>query len=498
MKHVVIAIGGTGARVLRSLVYLWASRSDGTPRELLPVLVDTDTKCGSHEKFDELNNLYLQIQREIPQNIDSRAYYFKNRLLEFKRFNLRELIGTEFGQTFKEYVDSLGGIDFQEKINQNNPYSDFISLLYSEDEKKTKINEGFFGNPKIGSMVFSGIDLGGRVFKGLDQQLQGAESITIVGSLHGGTGSTGMMPFLKALVEHTTLGGKGCKKNLILVEPYFMVENNNDDTIQYLSFKPKAEAAKIHYLKKDEIIKKLNAIYLVSGAYEDKTYKYAETAQQNEAHWVELMSARSIMLLTHGNTEPSTDNVIYRLHTHHSDGEASNLLKFRNIRPTPNDNFWLDFAGFSLLMLYLKYEYLQRVTGERNTASIDTESLPLFVRNRLIFNGQLVWNRDPLLKFTDAYDGFLREMSSHLKLFSYNEQSGKIDWSSFLIEQNPFDGEKVLFFREKFSVDPLIDEFLRNIDNDSRQKYPLLSVLNAGAQAMKKLFLKEKTIVFKS
>jgi hypothetical protein len=209
------------------------------------------------------------------------------------------------------------------------------------------------------------------------------------------------------------------------------------------------------------------------------------------------MAARSIISeIYNSNNQGQKKDIVFRLHTHHAENDDTNIIRFKNIKPDGRDRFWQDFAGFSLLMMYLKYEYLTKIPYGDSVTIVDTESLPLFVRNRLISNKKLIGGISGLLEYCKLFEIFLGELNrSNFRLFTPLEENSK-DWSKFLVGQNPLQGEKVFLFNQPFNIDSLIDEFLRKIDNGVIQGHALFSVLNAGTCAMNKLFSREKIIVF--
>lgn len=497
MSDIIIAVGGSGARVVRSLMYLWAMHPSGAPRSLLPVFVDTDMQCGS---FDDINNLkgaFDRVKARTSGHFNSdELCYFRNNIGQLRRYGLDDLIGNQvMGQSFINFIQSFGEENFREKENENNPYADLISLFYSKEELDLKIRHGFYGNPKIGSLVFSSIDFRDKIFDGLAQDFAGAESITVVGSLHGGTGSTGMMPILKALNANNQLNH--INKNLIMIEPYYQVKGDTSSKIQSESFVPKSETAKRRYLNEAGVFAALNAVYIISGDYTEKTWEYAETEQKNPAHWIEFIAAKAIWSEIY---HPSTNKgKIHRYHTHYRDEdiklEENRRVFFRNIKPQNSDvDFWKNLAGFCLAMEFLRIELLNKIDQQ----SLDSKVLPLFVNNHFITSdNQIVEGLGALSAFTEQLHNYMVEIQdSGLELFNLPLSNVSTEWSNFLKEQNPIMEKTGYFWAKNLDVSTLLHHKLRLQGKDDVISKPLYHLLHAGALSMQKLFSRDRIIAF--
>jgi hypothetical protein len=493
----IIAIGGTGARVLRSLIHVWALDSENSRHELIPILIDTDEGCGSARDVYDLTNAYNRVKEKIVIS-DRSLCYFKHSIKNPRSLYLKDLIGVSFGKSFIDYIYHLGGDIFQEKEGDNNPYKDFMSLFYSEHEKNIEINQGFYGNPKVGSLVFSNINFNNTNAQdysknNLYNELSTSDTITIVGSLHGGTGATGIMPVLKSLLSDAITSKK--KINLFLVEPYYDIASSDTHTIQSKSFKPKAEASKQLFLRDEEIRAKLNSIYIISGNLEDgkDNYKYAEKGQNNSAHWIELVAARAIFheLFREKSSDEKVVN-IKRFHTHHR--ENNNLddrrnIDFRNIKPE-SDRFWTKLAGFSLMMLYLRKEYLQLFEGNDHKR-LNLTDFPSFV-DSLVVNGEFIRQPRDLADFAKLFEKFLREIDeSGLKLFDFgilNTPRDNRRWGFFLLGQNEI--REAGLFNRLLNLESRIHQKLRLYRQDEVKDRPLQTLMRASAEAMNELFEK--------
>jgi hypothetical protein len=499
----IIAIGGTGARVLRSLMHIWALDYDNNRRELIPVLIDTDEGCGSARDVYDLTNAYNSVQENISIN-DSSPCYFKHKIRAPRSLYLKDLIGVSLGRTFIDYVYKLGGDFFQEKDGENNPYKDFVSLFYSDSEKGIKIDEGFFGNPKVGSLVFSNINFNSINAQGSDgnnlsNDLNRSDTINIVGSLHGGTGATGIMPVLKSLLADQVIGSKK-NINLFLIEPYYNINSDDSRTIQSKSFKPKAEASKRLYLNDDEIRRRVNSVYVISGYLKGgNDYEYAEKNQNNKAHWIELVSARAIFyeLFKPKSTEVKGFK-IGRFHTHHlaklGEGDKK-IIDFRNIKPE-SDMFWVKLAGFTMVMFYLETEYLKRLE-QNSQRQLKLSDFPEFVEY-LVADGSFLERPKDLSTYADLFQKYMKEVNeSGLPLFNEGVLNNR-DWGSLFINQNEIK-ESALWVK-KLNLGSRILQELRVFRSNEIRDRPLQSLLIACSRAMNTLFLaegKERIVFFR-
>ena len=153
-KIFVFCIGGSGLRVLKSLVMLLASGLDVKGYDIVPILIDP------HKDLDELKNVnaLLSCYSRINKNINICDKNNDNKLDGFFSTNIVSLdeLGEGNGDVTFDF-DRRNDNSFKEVINlnalnANDVNRQLIELLYSEVNLEKSLSVGFKGGP-IGGCV---------------------------------------------------------------------------------------------------------------------------------------------------------------------------------------------------------------------------------------------------------------------------------------------------------------------------------------------------------
>lgn len=296
-KLYVFGIGGTGSRVIRSLIMNLASGADlGSGfNEIVPIIIDPDIANGNKEDTLSIIENYNKIREKLSEN---NVGFFKTKISSFKGSDVKRKDSFVFkldgsSQTFKKFIG------YNQLHEENDINKDFIDLFYSEDNLDSEMKVGFKGNPNIGSIVLnqmSQTDDYASFLKYFDK----GDSIFIVSSIFGGTGAAGFPTLIKNLRKPTTNNEqqvivKESKIGALSVLPYFKLDGT--DEIDDNTFLSKTKAALDYY--SDSILKQgeedLNQMYLI-GDGETNIVPYAVGAakQKNPSHFIELASSWSI------------------------------------------------------------------------------------------------------------------------------------------------------------------------------------------------------------
>ncbi|MEM2139132.1 MAG: hypothetical protein QXM96_03185, partial [Candidatus Woesearchaeota archaeon] len=111
----IFAIGGTGARVLRSFSILLASGLKINADKIIPIIIDTDSQNEDTNRTIKLLNIYRDIRNKIPDPFPENSF-FHNQLISLNGLGsskndnsipdsfLLKLPETS-GQTFREYIN---------------------------------------------------------------------------------------------------------------------------------------------------------------------------------------------------------------------------------------------------------------------------------------------------------------------------------------------------------------------------------------------------------
>ena len=323
MRTFVYFVGGSGARTLRSLLFLMASGVDlGKGNEIVPILVDYDIENGDLVRTKALMDQYIQfgkIIKDIPGE-DKDHFFFSGALTMLGNAPLDSSLS--FVEMGREYPEAT----FASYINYDNlpqgdedPTQDFIRSLYSSSKNPSKqelelsLKMGFKGNPNIGSVVFNKFfetDTYQTFYNSFSTDENNPDKVFIVGSIFGGTGSTGIPQLVKNLRASEKNALKKCQIGTCIILPYFNVEESPKSQINSNLNISKSKAALSYYQK--EVNDKLDEIYYVGCNARRSAYKNVEGGkeQANKAHLVELLSAMSVINFAQQPSEPHVSGAL--------------------------------------------------------------------------------------------------------------------------------------------------------------------------------------------
>ncbi len=307
MTTYVYFVGGTGARVLRSLLMLLASGVKiGAENEIVPIIIDYDMQNGDLKKATNLLELYNYLHKTAAYSTGETGFF--NASVAMRDFSLVNIKGDGDRDTFAKYI-MYSFLKNEEKSAALASTAALINALYDDSPQNSPTTElnlemsvGFKGNPNIGSVIFN--DYFNDRSYGFDDFLGtfgDGDRAFIVGSIFGGTGSSGLPQLVKRFRQ---AGEEGAGNNTALktapvgacvVLPYFKVSQDSRSAISSDTFNSKAKAALTYY--DSEINSKMNEIYYIGCDKSKEPYANHEggETQKNYAHLVELLSAMSII-----------------------------------------------------------------------------------------------------------------------------------------------------------------------------------------------------------
>lgn len=443
MRTFIFAIGGTGARFLRSLTMLLASGCKDTKvaDEIVPIIIDYDATNGDTDRTQTLLETYQYINRAIYTKGDKvMENFFCTPMLKLKELfggdgfdsntKFEVAITHEPGQdTFAHHIqlETLGD------GNGTLATRHLLEILYDNSPKTSKTTElnldlevGFKGCPNIGCVVTKSLENSVELQKFFHAvNPQAGDKILIVGSIFGGTGASGIPMLLDLIRERPNL--ESCTVGVIAVTPYFKVAPDRDSAINSDSFTAKTKAALDAYSLGRSVNKQADAIYYVGDSYLPGAFENSEggATQKNNAHVVELVAAMEALHFMNTSFDHSLDADA----TAHEFGFAPVTKKEEKKEAV--DQYTLNFTRFyrdetlnpyiyplARLMLFAKFvkSYLIPAgEGERN----DT-----WLRNtRLYQEGDF---KKALGEFADAFFAWIKELENSsqkrgLKLFNVDK-----------------------------------------------------------------------------
>lgn len=298
-KIYVFGIGGTGARVIRSLTMLLASgvKLGENIDTVIPVIIDQDRSNGDLTRTIALLKTYKSLHDQLKFGRNSKSEFFKTNI-------------DDLNTSFRMQVADVADKDFQSYIkylNLDTRNKALVSLLFSKKNLEARMDVGFKGNPNMGSVVLNNFsteadnDLGSIL-----ESFQSGDKIFIISSIFGGTGAAGFPLLLKTLrqAQSSQLPSAALVANApigaITVLPYFGVQHDEDSEINMDSFMSKAKAALSYY--RDNL--NTDVLYYISDKL-SKNYDNHEgdSAQRNNAHFVEMVAALSIVDFCKNNVQ---------------------------------------------------------------------------------------------------------------------------------------------------------------------------------------------------
>lgn len=287
MKTYVFGIGGTGARVIRSLTLLLASGVECNST-IVPIIIDPDINNGDLTRTVSLLQKYKALRDELNFTNNSRNRFFGTEIFETSNFRLP--IKDSQNITFRQFMDVA---------NMTTESKAMMQMLYSEKNLESDMVVGFKGNPNIGSVVLNQFAETPE-FKELANTFSQGDRIFIISSIFGGTGASGFPLLLKTLRGNHEVDNYALINNAeigaVTVLPYFKVEQDDNSSIESSTFISKTKAALAYYEK--NIGRDINTLYYIGDtSASQQSYKNNEGGdmQRNNAHVVELLSALAVV-----------------------------------------------------------------------------------------------------------------------------------------------------------------------------------------------------------
>lgn len=290
-KTYIFAIGGTGARVVKSLTFLLASGVDAGNRRIVPIFIDPDQINGDGAQTHELLSLY----RDIRKGVNGQAEFFKTPIEEHpaaKNWNVT--IDSDSSRNDDTFQDKIGYMSLPKSAKQ------LTELLFGEKLLTTTLEKGYLGNPNMGSVALS-MMLRQPWFAKFADEFTAEDEIFVVASLFGGTGAAGLPLLINSLHNPEQLNVskpeflRNARKGALLVQPYFNLVSNHESAIDQRTFMLKTKAA-LDYYRTGGLTEKIDNIYSVGDPLAT-TYENHDGGreQRNRAQMTEVVGALAII-----------------------------------------------------------------------------------------------------------------------------------------------------------------------------------------------------------
>lgn len=325
----VIAVGGTGNKILESLVYAACADVFGGVSHLDMLSVDVDASCGNTTRAKRAAECYQNVREALKTGAPPHRCFHT-------AVNVRQ-----WDMNLSRRAASV------EKMAQNHSRDRLLArTLFTPAEARLEYSEGFRGHPDLGVLFFADLlsslekrrqsgqpDELNAMLDRMEADMQNGREVRVLlcGSIFGGTGASGIPAISKYLRSRFsgdlfTLGG-------LLMLPYYSVPRADVDESREIAvssdtFLDKARTA-LQYYGMDGMIGSggqdgiYDAVYLLGLPPEFfmPTHLYAtgSQAQENDAHLLEWLAARcAVHFLStrfHGADRHNRDCYYYQWHT---------------------------------------------------------------------------------------------------------------------------------------------------------------------------------------
>lgn len=401
-KLYLFGIGGTGSRVIRSLTMLLASGVNAGVDTIIPVLIDPDMSNGDLTRTTELLKLYKDIRSRLTFGTDVSSRYFRTEI-DDQGTDFRLPIANVGNKTFGDYI---------EYDNLSHADKAMMSLLFSDKNLNAQMQEGFKGNPNMGSIVLNDFcDPDNTVLSNLLANFQDDDKIFIISSIFGGTGAAGFPLLLKTFRQAQQFNMfanpavvAGAPIGAISVLPYFGLQADNDSEINMATFVTKAKSALTYYENNLDT----DALYYIADSM-TSTYENVEGSdgQKNDAHFIEMAAALSIVDFA------SDDSIIRGANVYKEFATANegNPLDLSMLSPSTRQLLAPFLMSFYIFSAFFKHHLKDTFDGAWAKArSFKTDMLGNgFFRNVRRFTN---------LFMTDGEEGWLTEMARNSRGFA--------------------------------------------------------------------------------
>ncbi|RTQ53645.1 hypothetical protein EJV47_02605 [Hymenobacter gummosus] len=415
----IFAVGGTGARVLRSLTMLLAAGLRLPDCEqVVPVLVDPDTQNGDVTRTVDLLKRYARIHQALHQDGQHPRGpgFFGQSLSTLAQLN--EGGGVQLADSF---VYDFGGINqsFRDYIRYGDASVEtrgLLDLLFTPDSLDANLDLGFRGSPNVGSVVLNSLVQAPEMTY-LAQTLNANDRVFFISSIFGGTGAAGFPLLVKnlrnpdgPLPQHNVRGQ--VKAGALVMLPYFKLQQptpqeraEGRDFIDSNTFITKTKTALSYYANHLDGLEAL--YYLGDQAGQPLPNNPGRSEQRNQAHLLELLGALAI---PHFLEQPAAQldrrNPAYHEFGLGSAAASSTLFDFSQLPPELRQ---------SVARPMIRFHYFARYFQQHLLAKKDT---PLFRVGQL--GRHLPANAGPLADLTSffgEYDQWLRELGVNERKF---------------------------------------------------------------------------------
>jgi len=283
----VFCIGGTGLRVMKSILMLCASGMKTNGFDVIPIILDPHVGLQENGDLKKMIEDYEGVYDRVTSGgtLTAPEGFFGTRLC-----GLGALYGNKNNvATGMNFQGSLGDYLDVGNLGVDDINTCLVNALFSSKDLNNSLSVGFKGNPNVGTVVLNEMFGGANWYDALSTVFQQNDRIFMIASIFGGTGAAGYPLLEKLLREHSNDNLKNALMGAVTVLPYFSLTDPKltDSDIDSANFYTKSKAALGYY----EGRVRSDYMYYAGEQSLAAAYDNNEAEQKDKAHFIELVAA---------------------------------------------------------------------------------------------------------------------------------------------------------------------------------------------------------------
>lgn len=442
MKYFILSNGGTGSRQAEMMVYLAAIGMLPDCLELKIYYVDADAQNGDTNRLQKTVQAYNVMRDNIRSEDWRRTSHGKNFMypkVTIESWKIEEAI-----QELAPRIDEPKYTDIATN-DSTNLASTLLDLMHPRFDQESKLRNGFYGDPAMGSAIFQAISYteafqNNPMFNELTKELRdnnGSEQcIVLTGSVFGGTGAALFPNFADKIRgkfpnrEQLHIGGA-------LMVPYFSFPNGENAAVTSADFTQKTAAALDYYGHKKNLVKEgqgrdyiFDAMWLSGYHLREKTCDVNTPGgmeQMHKPHFAELLSAlMTCEFLLNKGTLPGSDEKNQQIFLYSLDS-TKDYLDW-SVLPKDLQTKMAAFARFSVVILSVVRGLLNDTGAQENQVLRGMFGSEGFFHPRAKCDVQALYNQaDAAADFCRRYLVMMRELQKNEtpQMYLFNEDTLK-------------------------------------------------------------------------
>lgn len=308
-KVFVFCVGGTGIRVMKSIVMLAASGMKTNGYQIVPIIVDPHVDLEEKTRVGNLIADYSRIYNYSTKNgdntFDAMDGFFSTRFV-----TLDELAQHAGVDTIPAVHNSFGDYMNVGHLNNNDINNYLVKTLFSEANLRNSLSVGFKGNPNVGTVVLNDMVEKSNWFQSFLTHFANGDRVFIISSIFGGTGASGYPLIEKKVRDADNFPDvKNAIMGAVTVLPYYSLSDPKatHSSIDSATFYTKTKSALSYY----EHSVKSDYLYYVGEQSLSASYTNNEGVQKDSAHFVELVAASALFDFL-GRSKPNSMQAMTR------------------------------------------------------------------------------------------------------------------------------------------------------------------------------------------